>query len=128
MTMGTPAAVYNGWLLHTRVSYFDPHRHRPGLPEHVAALVDKITLDSINLTLVNTDPVECHSVLVQSGMFREHEFTWVRSQGGNQADIDGQVFQVDLGPSAQVRLEIGMKRFVHQPAYRFPDKFHSIGS
>ena len=126
MTMGTPAAVYNGGLLHTRVSYFDPHRHRPGLPEHIAALVDRITPDSINLVLVNTDLKDCHSILVQAGMFREHEFTWVRSEEGNQVDIDGKVFQVDLGPSAQVRLEIGMKRFVHRPAYEFPDKFHSI--
>ena len=124
MTMGTPAAVYNGGLLHTRVSYFDPYRHRPGLPEHIAALVDRITPDSINLVLVNTDLKDCHSILVQAGMFREHEFTWVRSEEGNQVDINGKVFQVDLGPSAQVRLEIGMKRFVHRPAYEFPDKFH----
>ena len=73
MTMGTPAAVYNGGLLHTRVSYFDPHRRRPGLPEHIAALVDRVTSDSINLILVNTDPKDCRTILVQAGMFKELE-------------------------------------------------------
>ena len=36
MTMGTPAAVYHGGLLHAGVRYFDPKRRRPGLPEHIA--------------------------------------------------------------------------------------------
>ena len=113
-------------LLHTRVSYFDPHRCRPGLPEHIAALVNRVTSSSINLMLVNVDPKDCHSILVQAGMFREHEFTWVRYEEGNQVDIDGQVFRVNLGPSAQVKLEIGMKRFVHRPVYKFPDEFHLV--
>src|SRR5262249_31439369 len=36
-----------------RLRYFDPQRRRAGLPEGVAALVEKMTGDTVTLTLVN---------------------------------------------------------------------------
>ena len=42
-----------GAPLHARLRYFDPVRRRAGLPEDVAALVDKLEADRTGVTLVN---------------------------------------------------------------------------
>ncbi len=120
MMMGTPSAVYNGGLLHAHLCYFDPQERRIGVPDGVAALVDKVSTDGASVTLVNTDPAETRTVLVQSGMFGEHEFTWAQQDEGERVDIDGKWFRVQLGPSAQARLQLGLKRFAHRPAYGHP--------
>jgi hypothetical protein len=120
MAMGTPAAVYHGGLLHARVRYFDPQCHRPGLPAHVAALVEAIRPDNITLTLVNTDPLKKHTVLIQAGTFGEHQFTDLTLNSGEHIEINEKYLQVILGPSAQTRLKIGMQRFAHTPSYQLP--------
>lgn len=120
MMMGTPSAVYNGGLLHTHLCYFDPQRNRMGVPDGVAALVDRVTDDSASVTLVNTDPVESRSILVQSGMFGEHAFTWVEQAGGGRMAVEGKWITVQLGPCAQIKLDVGLKRFAHRPAYGHP--------
>ena len=124
MAMGTPAALYNGGMLQAHVRYFDPTGPRAGLPPHVAALVDRVSADGAHLTLVNTDPVASHPLLVQAGSFGEHEFTDVRADDGH-GDAQYQVvndkhIRVELGPAAQVTLDLGMKRFAHKPSYDFP--------
>jgi hypothetical protein len=120
MMMGTPTPVYNGGLLHTHLCYFDPVRRRIGVPDGVAALVDKVSGDGASVTLVNTDPVERRTVLVQAGMFGEHEFTWGQLEGEARQDVNGQRFEVELEPSTQARLQLGMKRYAHRPAYGHP--------
>jgi hypothetical protein len=137
MTMGTPAAVYHGGLLHASVRYFalvdgchgDCACHddgigniRPGLPEGIAALVERITPEGIVLTLVNTNPLERRVVLVQAGAFGEHRFTTTTIDGAPDKPIvvDDKIFQVNLGPWAQVRLHVGMARFANPPTYAFP--------
>ena len=57
--------------------------------------------------------------LIKAGAFGEHHFTEVR-HGDAVTRVDRQFFQVRLQPGAVGRLEIGMKRFVHPPSYRFP--------
>jgi hypothetical protein len=42
LTMGGPLFMYNGGLPVTRLRYFDAQRKRPGLPEDVGALVEKL--------------------------------------------------------------------------------------
>jgi len=123
MTMGTPAAVYHGGLLHTCVRYFDPVCRRPGLPQDVAALVAEITDDGVVLTLVNTDPLDGREVLVQAGGFAEHAF--LDAQVLDEPDtppvvVDGSHMLVELGPWAQVRLRVRMNRYVNQPTYVYP--------
>ena len=124
MAMGTPAAIYNGGMLQAHLRYFDPQHHRPGLPEHVAALVDRISADQVSVSLVNTDPVESRAVLLQAGSFGEHCFTRARLETREDADqsieVGGKYLQVHLGPGAQARLHIGLKRFAFQPSYSLP--------
>ena len=121
MMLGTPAAIYNGGLLHTHLCYFDPMRRRIGIPEGVAALVDRVSDDGAAVTLVNTDPTAPRSILVQSGMFGEHEFIWAQQDAEERVDIGGRWFRVELGPSAQTRLQLGLQRFAHRPAYGHPE-------
>jgi hypothetical protein len=132
MAMGTPAALYNGGMLQAHVRHFDPAGSaaapgrglRSGLPAHVAALVDKVSADGAHLTLVNTDPVASHPVLMQAGSFGEHEFTEVSVDRGDgaveQIVVNGKYLRVELGPAAQVTLDLGIKRFAHKPSYDFP--------
>lgn len=124
LAMGTPAAVYNGGLLQAHVRYFDPALKRAGLPPHVAALVDQVREDGAHVTLVNTDPVVSHSVLLQAGSFGEHEFTDVTGDDGCDGDkrvaVNAQHLLVELGPAAQIKIDLGMRRFAHQPSYNSP--------
>ena len=122
MAMGTPTAVYHGGMVHAAVRYFDPVAKRPGLPPHVAALVDEVETDHIHVHLVNTDIVESKEVLLQAGGVSEHEFTEVRRDDGEAAPVavNGRHLRVRLGPASQARLRIGLKRLAHRPTYARP--------
>ena len=66
----TTGGLYPGHLaspLHARVRYFDPATRRAGLPDGVAALVEKLSADATTLTLVNIDPLAPRTVVVQGG-------------------------------------------------------------
>ena len=123
LTLGAPNHIYHGGLLHTSLRYFDPDRRRPGLPPDVAALVDRLTPEGIRLHLVNLHPSEPRTVILQAGMFGEHEFVQVRQVVHYPHQfhaIGARRFRVQLVPAAVGRIEVDMKRFVHQPTYAFP--------
>jgi len=124
-TLGSPAVIYHGGLLHASVRHFDPANGRPGLPDAVGALVERIRPDGIILSLINTDPIEPREVVVQAGSFGEHRF--VEARGIDQTapatdgvPIGGRAMRIRLGPAAGVRLDVSMERFVNQPAYGLP--------
>ena len=108
-----------GFPLHCRLRYFDPERHRAGLPEEVGALVEKMSADSVTLTLVNIDPVEPRTVVVQGGAYAEHRLVKVHLDG-QTAPVDGTHFTVRLGPGCGCRLEIEMQRYASAPTFTFP--------
>jgi hypothetical protein len=123
LMLGAPNHIYHGGLLHASVRYYDPMARRPGVPPDVAALVERLTPDGIRLQLVNLNPAQPRTVILQAGMFAEHRFTRVRSvfHYPYQFDtIDAPHFQVELGPGAVGRLEVGIERLVNRPTYRFP--------
>jgi len=108
-------------VLHARVRYFDPERRRAGLPEHVGALVERMTEDEVTLRLVNLDLVEAKTVIVQGGAYAEHQITSVRPEGSGQpVPVDHTHFAVRLAPAAGTRLTIGMQRFANRPTLAFP--------
>ena len=108
-----------GSVLHCRVRYFDPVRRRAGIPEDVAALVEKLTADSVTLTLVNTNQLAPRTVIVQAGGYAEHQFASVTVDGA-WTSLDDSIFRVRLAPGAGRRLVIGMKRHVNAPTLSFP--------
>ncbi len=123
--LGAPQSVYNGGLLRATVRYFDDERARPGLPEDVAALVDRLGPDIVGIQLVNLSRNEPRSLIVQAGAFGEHQFTEV-TYGENRegpvraTPVDAKHFRVELPPSTALRIEAGLRRFVNDPSYAFP--------
>ena len=102
------------WALHSRLRYFDPALRRAGLPEHVAALVENLTGDSVTVTLVNLDPVSARSLVVQAGGYREHEFTSLRLGDRVQA-LHSSDLRVELAPGAGARIVLSMRRYANPP-------------
>ena len=108
-----------GVPLHCRVRYFDPERRRAGIPEDVAALVDRMTDDEVGLHLVNVDPLEWKTVIVQSGAYAEHQIDRV-IQDGKEMDVDDTNFTVRLAPGAGTRLTLKVKRYANRPVLDLP--------
>ncbi|WP_454715467.1 hypothetical protein [Caulobacter segnis] len=123
LTMGAadPGGSGHGPLaLHAQVRHFDPEARRPGLPDDVAALVRKITPETVTLTLVNTNPLKARTVTVQMGAYGENDATTVKSAGGASMSVNASWFNVRLAPGAGETLTIGVKRYAHQPSLTFP--------
>jgi len=108
-----------GSPLHCRVRYFDPIRRRAGVPEDVAALVDRLTDNETSLTLVNVSPVDERTVVVQAGGYAEHQFLDATVDGRTVA-IDNSHVAVRLAPGCGTRLTFRMKRYANPPTMTFP--------
>lgn len=118
MLGGIPTGRVGG-PLHCRVRYFDPERRRAGLPEDVAALVEKMTADETVLTLVNVNQVESHHLIVQGGAYGEHQIAHVTVNGQTQT-VDGASFRVQLAPGSGSQLHLTMRRYANQPTLAQP--------
>lgn len=103
-------------VVHSRVRYFDPEKHRSGLPADVAALVEQMTADTTVLTLVNVNQVHSRTVTIQAGGYGEHHFTSVEAEGKKET-IDGGYLTVRLEAGAGTRLVLGTRRYAHQPTF-----------
>lgn len=108
-----------GSLLHARLRYFDPVRRRAGLPEEVAALVEKLTADETVVSLVNISQLDEQVVVVQGGAYGEHQ---IRSAtvNGQTVPVDGANFTVKLAPGCGAQLTLKMQRYANQPTLAFP--------
>lgn len=130
LTLGAPQVVYNGGLLMAPLRYYDDRSRRPGLPPDVAALVHRVTLDHVEVELVNTALNETRGVIVQAGALGEHRFVHVRTtcKGLSAAEertsgggvIDSPWVRVLLEPTSSVRIDFSMKRHCKPPSYRAP--------
>src|SRR5207302_1513346 len=92
-----------GKLLFCQLRYFDPIRRRAGLPEDVAALVDKLTAEETAVTLVNTNPVAGRSVIMQAGGYAEHLFLEA-TVDGKTTPLDRRHLTVHLAPGCGSRV------------------------
>jgi hypothetical protein len=122
LTLGGPMHVYHGGLQFARFRYFEVASERPGLPEDVAALVETLTANDATVTLVNTSLVNARELVIQAGVFGEHEFTTARilSAGDETVAVGGQWLRLRLDPGATLRLQLGMRRFANRPSYDTP--------
>lgn len=142
LTLGAPQIIYNGGLLMGQVRYFDALRRRPGLPLDVAALVEAIEPTHIRLHLVNLSVFEAREVIVQAGVFGEHTFTeatyeertseYPGTQGPagyaappletteQTVTVNDTLLHVELPPHTELRLTLGIRRFVNTPSYSEP--------
>lgn len=108
-----------GKLLFSRLRYLDPAARRAGLPEGVAALIDKMTDGETAVTLVNTNPVAARRVIVQAGGYGEHQFAEAMV-GGKTVRLESAQLEVRLGPGCGSRLVLKTRRFVNQPTLSLP--------
>jgi hypothetical protein len=124
LTLGGNEPGTSGNSLHSQVRYFDPQAKRAGLPPDAAALVTGITPAGVMLTLVNTSTSASREIVVQAGAYGEHQFTTVAAGGRNEQVHNEQVnapsFTVRLEPGAGASFENGKRRYVKQPAMKFP--------
>ncbi|CAK4828127.1 unnamed protein product [Aphanomyces euteiches] len=124
-TLGSPIHIYHGGLLYAPVRYYDSANKRPGLPDHVAALVEQLAADSVTLTLINTSPLAAREVVIQAGTFGEHCFTNATAldDQGNplaQTTVDGKWLSIKLAPGTGAKLRLGVERYVNKPSYETP--------
>ncbi len=120
LTTGGLYPGHDGSPLHARLRYFDPARRRAGLPQDVAALVEKLTADQVTVTLVNTSAVEPRVVIVQGGAYGEHRCESVAVNGGAATALDGRPIAVKLAPGAGGKLVIHTRRYANQPTLAQP--------
>ncbi len=105
--------------LYCRSRWFDPAAHRTGLPEDLAALVEKLTDSSVTLTLVNLNQLEERSVVVQAGGYGEHQFQ-TATAGGREMSVAASSLKIHLAPGSGGTMIFRKKRFVHPPSLAFP--------
>jgi hypothetical protein len=108
-----------GGLVNARLRYFDPERRRAGVPEDVGALVSELSDARTAVTLVNLNPTQRRTVIVQAGAYGEHELVTVTA-GGKTARIDGPLLTVQLSPGSGATLTFDMKRYVNTPTVKHP--------
>ena len=112
---------YHGGHLHVAVRYFDLANRRPGLPEDVSALVEKLSATSIELVLVNTSTVSSRTLIIQGGAFGEHQIMEAKDKkSGEVTKVNGKYLQIDLDPGSEISLELTVDRFANQPSYQTP--------
>ena len=110
---------HRGSILYSRLRYFDPVNRRAGLPDDVAALVEKLTADETVVTLVNVSPIHERRLIVQGGAYAEHQITTVKSEA-KPIVVNAPTFEVRLAPGSGTRLTLAMKRYANQPTLRLP--------
>jgi len=108
-----------GYPLHCRVRYFDPVRRRAGIPEDVAALVERLDGDEVVLTLVNVHQGEARTTIVQAGAYGEHQIVSVEADGV-RTPVDAPHLTVRLAPGAAGRLTLHLQRYANRPTFAFP--------
>src|SRR5258708_31410914 len=101
---------HQGSVLHCRLRYFDPLKRRAGIPDDVAALVEKLSADETIVSLVNVNQSIERTVLVQAGGYAEHQFVSVRAPDREVA-VDRPRFTLRLAPGTGARLSIKMRRY-----------------
>jgi len=106
-------------LLNARLRYFDPERKRAGIPEDVAALVSGLTDSQTTVTLVNLNPSQARTVIVQGGGYGEHQLVSV-TKGRTTTPIDSPLLTVRLAPGSGETLVLAMKRYANPPTVRHP--------
>lgn len=117
LTMGAPQPVYYGGLVMAQIRHFDADRGRPGLPPGVAALVERVDSNGIEMTLVNSGG-KPQELVVQAGAYGEHEFE--RIEYDETVTPESNVLRVSIPSGTKLTLDAELDRFVNDPSYRIP--------
>jgi hypothetical protein len=119
LTLGGVHPGIGGNTLTARVRYFDPDQRRPGLPEDVAALVERLTADDATLTLVNINQLQQRTLIVQGGAYGEHEITSA-SASRQETAVNAPHLRIALAPGCGAKLTLKFQRHRLPPTLAFP--------
>jgi hypothetical protein len=108
-----------GGLLNARLRYFDPDRKRAGVPDDVAALVSQFSDTTTVVTLINLNPSQRRTVIVQGGGYGEHQLVRVTA-GGTTTAIDAPILTVHLDPGCGQKLMLETRRYANVPTVAHP--------
>ncbi len=108
-----------GSPLYCCLRYFDSVRQRAGMPDDVAALVERISDDTVTVTLVNVNQVASRSLILQGGAYAEHELVEVALEN-RVIEIANSACSIRLDPGCGAQLQFTVKRHVNQPSLLFP--------
>ena len=141
LTWGGPQVIYNGGLQQARVRYYDAGRRRPGLPASVAALVSSIDPLATVVNLVNLNPGQARTVVMQAGAFAEDTVETVHYTGcpdrswlgslydyghgqpavtEHRADVRAPWLTVRLPGSTRIRVTLTLALRTRPPSYATP--------
>jgi hypothetical protein len=108
-----------GGLVNARLRYFDPVKRRAGVPDDVGALVSALSDTRTTLTLVNLNPSESRTVVVQGGAYGEHQL--LRAAGAAGATtIGAPIVTIELGPGCGQEIVLEMARYANPPTILHP--------
>ncbi len=119
LAMGGLIGGKNRLVLHSRLRYFDADHRRAGLPDGVAALIEKMTADSVTLSLVNVDQVHSRTVVIQAGGYGEHQFREA-TIGDRALPINASHLSLRLAAGSGTKLQLKLQRYANQPTWAFP--------
>ncbi|MCI0358041.1 MAG: hypothetical protein L0211_06135 [Planctomycetaceae bacterium] len=119
LTLGGVHPGVGGNVLIAQLRYFDPQRRRAGLPEDVAALVERLTADETTVMLVNVNQIEPRTVVMQGGAYGEHKIAAVKI-GDKETAIGQRAVKIALAPGAGAKLTLQMRRFRDPPTLDAP--------
>jgi hypothetical protein len=119
LTLGGVHPGVGGNVLIAQLRYFDYERRRAGLPDDVAALVEKLTADEATVTLVNTNQLQPRTLIVQGGPYAEHEIV-AAAHGGRETPVGRRHVRITLAPGAGSQLTLRLKRHAHPPTLNQP--------
>jgi hypothetical protein len=125
LMLGAPMHISHGGLQHASVRYYDGEKCRPGLPEGVAALVDRLEGSTLDVTLINTDASAARETVIQVGSFGEHRFIEAVAFNCDGQEVGALTLQdrwlrVALSPGSGLKLRLTMERYVNRPSYATP--------
>ena len=89
------------------------------MPEDVAALVSEMTDTRTVVTLINLNPSQPRTVIVQGGGYGEHQLLSVAARGVT-TPIDSPLLTVHLKPGSGETIVLSMKRYANAPTVQHP--------
>jgi hypothetical protein len=119
LTLGGVHPGIGGNTLTARVRYFDPEERRPGLPQDVAALVERLTADEATLTLLNANQLSPRMLILQGGAYGEHEIVSIAA-AGKESPVSARHVGICLAAGSGAKLTLRFKRHSLPPTFAFP--------
>ncbi|GGK93799.1 hypothetical protein Sme01_58520 [Sphaerisporangium melleum] len=114
LVAGAPQMLYNGGLPLAQLRWADADRGRPGLPDQVAALVERLDGDTVTVRVLNLHASATRTLSITGGGYGEHPITAAETLPGPGRPADtartGRVL-LRLAPRTQTRLRLRFARF-----------------